>query len=602
MKEKMSMEVKTDKSEKKQDLKYVQEYLCRYGYLKEESFKPGILDDETSIALTKYQEFNGLRDTGVFNEETRNHMRQPRCGVPDILPTQLPTRNEVYFSTTCRWKRDVIRFAIFSDDALRSQAVRNAFRTWGKLIPLTFREVSENPDVVISWVREADDPEHALLGESIAHSDFPPGCSILVNELPLPIHFKEEVDWSPNGNIDVETVALHEIGHTLGLKHSDDDTVMAQSYGGIRRTLTLDDIYGIETLYPRILRRGDMNHENDGEFVGEIAMIRRPTPTRLHVITAVKTEGGTLKLISWNFGSDGFVSKIHDSGSLAGVASYIDMAKGERIVTSCRNGSGNLFLISWDVDDAGNITRAGDSGSQAGSASKIKIVALSDTLFVTGCRAGNGDLLLISWKINSDGSLTRKKESRAGTVSEISLIKGFQSNHVITSVRDGNGNLKIIVWNVDGSTGEISQLGHAEAGEAKMIRAVRSSSGNIVTSLRDGNGNLKLIAWTISPDGKKLTRLNDSGYQASEINDNALMSRPNGIVISAVKTEDGILKLIAWKLESNGITRAGSSAEQAGTASLITICQEAFIDYAPIVTAVRDGNDNIKLISWDDLF
>jgi len=55
----------------------------------------------------------------------------------------------------------------------------------------------------------------------------------------------------PNG-FDIETVALHEIGHTLGLLHSDDpNAVMAPTVADnlLKRRLGRDDLVGIRRLY-----------------------------------------------------------------------------------------------------------------------------------------------------------------------------------------------------------------------------------------------------------------------------------------------------------------------------------------------------------------
>ena len=71
------------------------------------------------------------------------------------------------------------------------------------------------------------------------------------------IHFDVARNWVNNaadvfgnGQFDFYTVALHELGHSLGLDHSAElGSVMYTSYGGALRTLTADDIAGIEAIY-----------------------------------------------------------------------------------------------------------------------------------------------------------------------------------------------------------------------------------------------------------------------------------------------------------------------------------------------------------------
>jgi hypothetical protein len=67
----------------------------------------------------------------------------------------------------------------------------------------------------------------------------------------------QDISWycgtgSPGAKTDLQTVVLHELGHGLGLGHSDKFlAVMYAFYQGVRRTLNTDDINGLSTMYPQ---------------------------------------------------------------------------------------------------------------------------------------------------------------------------------------------------------------------------------------------------------------------------------------------------------------------------------------------------------------
>lgn len=89
---------------------------------------------------------------------------------------------------------------------------------------------------------------------------YPMGLGTLANTyLPPPLNttsiagdifFNTAQPWAIGSTFDIETVALHEIGHALGMGHSAiESAVMYADYNGVKNSLTSDDIAGIQSIY-----------------------------------------------------------------------------------------------------------------------------------------------------------------------------------------------------------------------------------------------------------------------------------------------------------------------------------------------------------------
>ncbi|WP_165075121.1 matrixin family metalloprotease [Paludisphaera rhizosphaerae] len=269
------------------------------------------------------------------------------------------------------------------------------------------------------------------------------------------IVLNSNVSWKIDANYDLQTVAIHELGHALGMDHSTiAKAVMYYYYTGIKQSLNSDDIAGIDSISaygPRQYDSYNSGGQNNQIWYNAKSLdkyrtsLNQITQTDLDITTSTMTEWFWVTIPQTNIGSFTVTAQSKNLSLLAPQVMVFDSSLNYLGVDSgAALGTGSTATLSVGGVTAGQgffirvASAGGDSGGTGAYAlqinfgtSKMALVAPPNTAIAAQSSQGGGitQMTTSAGPVAPSNSTTSIGSAAAAVQSWLASVLGQDHDH-----------------------------------------------------------------------------------------------------------------------------------------------------------------------------
>ncbi|MGH3915297.1 MAG: M23 family metallopeptidase [Pseudonocardiaceae bacterium] len=292
---------------------------------------------------------------------------------------------------------------------------------------------------------------------------------------------------------------------------------------------------------------------------------------RLRACTVVQV-GANVDLIMWKLSQDGTTITEVGKASIPGVA-VVKAVKfsGNQLLVAARTKAETLSVSMWYIDKNGIFQQGGATDGAIGD---FDILALNESQQIAAAvQTDAGNLKIIFWDVDGGGiggggtgipdfsiptvSMVRSGEVTAkGKVKEVAVANTAYPDKLATVVRTDEGAFTFSVWDIEADGTVVHRQAFKDPSPASAIGLSSFKEEGLVAAYRSDSGKLRIVTLKAKLDDDTKEDLKNikisqhdqqETYGAVDLYDMAEVNTKQTTLVTAVRTANGVLKVILWQ-------------------------------------------------------